>query len=523
MDDNNNEQSIDQSEIASLSDDEALLHIGLMIDQALDKKAPDLTTRAFELLEEFEQRELSSTHSVLAHYFRANAWENRLHEAGKKQSWDWDSEELQNQILELRRAIRHEGFNDLEAIRRCQVYTNLGNKLNSVGRFVEAIEQWDKAITLEENFAMALANRACGLSAYANSLYDSGHYAVLKVAASDGFGLASAAYAIYDAPENASYKEQFVVAQKDVIEGIDAETVRASLNDNHSLGRSKAERAYRTWVLQNRLFLNPLNDLGTINIASHDVFTLPSITLSLSEYDSAMPPPVIGFFNQLKQEYVSARFLCFEGLDNYRAHYSDKGVLLYNTLDYPSYSLAAEKMRLAFRSAYSLFDKIAFFLNDYFKVGYPPNRVNFRNIWFEHKGSDPKPMRALFVNRKNWPLRGLYWLSKDLFDETFKKVTEPDAHALAEIRNHLEHKYMQLHEGWGVAAEGIEHNTGGVVHHLSRDEFETKTLRVLKLARAALIYLSLAVHREEYERHHKKPDEITGPMLLDTWRDNWKT
>jgi LA2681-like HEPN len=38
---------------------------------------------------------------------------------------------------------------------------------------------------------------------------------------------------------------------------------------------------------------------------------------------------------------------------------------LYNTLDYPTYSVAIEKVKAAYRLAYSLFDKIAFFLNAY--------------------------------------------------------------------------------------------------------------------------------------------------------------
>ncbi|WP_425313793.1 LA2681 family HEPN domain-containing protein [Pseudovibrio exalbescens] len=47
-------------------------------------------------------------------------------------------------------------------------------------------------------------------------------------------------------------------------------------------------------------------------------------------------------------------------------------------------------------------------------------------------------------------------------------------------------------------------------YHISQNEFEVKTLRVLKLARSALIYLSLAVYREEQMRH---TDE-QGPFHL---------
>jgi hypothetical protein len=44
----------------------------------------------------------------------------------------------------------------------------------------------------------------------------------------------------------------------------------------------------------------------------------------------------------------------------------------------------------------------------------------------------------------------------------------------------------------------------------------------LQLARASLIYLSLAVHREERMRHRSKPGDLVGQMFLDTWEDDLK-
>ena len=83
-----------------------------------------------------------------------------------------------------------------------------------------------------------------------------------------------------------------------------------------------------------------------------------------------------GFYNQLKQEYASARYLYYEGTTPTTPHFSDKGVLLINTLDYPCYSLAVEKMKMAFRMAYSLLDKVAYFLNDHLALGVPERKVN---------------------------------------------------------------------------------------------------------------------------------------------------
>src|SRR3546814_9470374 len=74
--------------------------------------------------------------------------------------------------------------------------------------------------------------------------------------------------------------------------------------------RSKAERAYRRWCLERRLFVNPLNDLGAHPLAAFDDFVLPPLSERFGDRESAVTPPaVIGFFNQMKQEYASARFM----------------------------------------------------------------------------------------------------------------------------------------------------------------------------------------------------------------------
>ena len=220
---------------------------------------------------------------------------------------------------------------------------------------------------------------------------------------------------------------------------------------------------------------------------------------------------------------MSARFMFYEGISADRAHFSDKGVIIYNTFDYPSHSLAVEKMRTAYRLAYSLFDKVAYFLNHYLNLGHPDKRVNFRNVWYERKGKDPKPLLSMFNEYPNWALRGLFWLSKDLFEPNFKQVMEPEGEALAELRHHLEHKFIQVHESWAVAGIDDDRWQQGVGFHIGRDEFAEKTLHVLKLARASLVYLSLAVHREEQIKSPDGSDSLILPLPLDTFEDEWKT
>lgn len=249
--------------------------------------------------------------------------------------------------------------------------------------------------------------------------------------------------------------------------------------------------------------------------------TLPSITVPLDSA-SFQPPPIIGFYNQLKQEYVSARFLLFESLQSVDTHYSDEDVLLYNTLDYPSYGLSTEKLRLVYRMAYSLFDKMAFGINRYFELGHNDNTVSFRAVWYMPRKEKKKIIHSALKNRENWPLRGLFWLAKDFYEDEFKSSTEPDAAQIAIIRNHLEHKFLKIHSDLAGDVAYIPAQPSDWAHHISRDEFEAKTLRLLQLARAALIYLSAAIYHEEQKRAHERGDTFAPPMSLGHWDDEWK-
>ena len=226
---------------------------------------------------------------------------------------------------------------------------------------------------------------------------------------------------------------------------------------------------------------------------------------------------------------MSARYLCYEGINERQPHFSDREVLLYNTLDYPSYSVATERIKSAFRICYSIFDKAAFFLNHYLDLAIPEKSVKFRTFWYIEQ-SRKKGLRADFENRQNWPLRGLFWLSKDLYEEEvgFKEAIEPDARELSEIRNHLEHKYLKLHgDDWRGPSPANDELSRSLSDTLAfsmyRRDFERKTLKLLKLSRAALVYLSLAIHCEEQQRKKKEdPNSFVMRTPLDVWEYEWK-
>lgn len=504
--------------------EDALKILGSGIDASFDSKELSGLEHAIKLGIELETRDLTPPLEAELFYFLGNAWGNirNLKRQDEEGVWDWATEELQNEFIYFRKALSEPGFSTLAASRQCEILTNLANCFDFVGRFSEAIEYWDRALEINPEFGMAIGNKGYGISFYALALYDEGQRAVfLKYA----YDFLKKAVSYREGVLHPHAKDGFEERKKALEEAVKENVFKLVVEpDNYPLGETEAEKSYRLWCLKNRLFINPLNDILPFSISARDVLTTPSIILQLGE-----GPHYQGFFNQMKQEFVSARYFFFEGINTEGPHFSDKGVLLYNTMDYPVYSLSIEKVKAAFRMVYSIFDKFAYFLNVYLELGIPERKIKFRTFWYNSQ-KRKRGLKSVFLRRENWPLRGLFWLSKDLYEDEpgFKEAIEPEAQEIADIRNRLEHKYLKIHDDLlydpdSYFAKSYSFTKDKLAISLRRREFENKTLKLLKLVRAGFIYLSLGIELEERrKRTELKPNDIVPPMFIDTWDDDWK-
>jgi tetratricopeptide (TPR) repeat protein len=169
--------------------------------------------------------------------------------------WAWERPELQHQIFHLRRAIQQPGFARFNAVLRCQIFTNLANQLNSTGRFVEALEYWERALEINPHFGMALGNRGFGLEAYAQALYDRGHQGVFLCRAHETIDAALSSLAIYENDGYDDAKSAFRKARKRIEAIVDVKRMSPTIDlENIQMGSSKPERQYRRWCLDNCLF-----------------------------------------------------------------------------------------------------------------------------------------------------------------------------------------------------------------------------------------------------------------------------
>ncbi len=486
-----------------------------LVDAADDEENEAALVKAIELADGIEAKCLPKD-ACLIRYNRSNAWA-ALHRirSTPENAWSWEQPELLEQVYWLRAAIQHEGYAQLPRPRRAQLHCNLGNALSSAGRFVDALAEWRQALNEQSILGMARGNLGKGLVRYGMALYDEGHtywflrfgQLELSKAVSGGVGRDGATY-----QEALSHFGGCLADVEHLLTAYDG-----TANDvlpTYSIGRSKGEQQYRQWCLERHLFLNPLNDLGAESVAAQDVLSLPAHRANKTGIT------FLAFFNQLKQEYSYARWCLYEGTKAQRMHLADRSTILAFNSDYAHYSMALEQVKTAFRCAYSLLDKVAYFINAYWQLGIPETSIYFRSLWYESSKGKVRQVRQAFETSENLPLRGLFWLSKDIYSDLLREVAHPNAKDLDSLRNHLEHKHVKVVDSLGLMTNHSDIWNDQLAHKVERDEFQAKTEHLLQLSRSALIYLCLAMHSKE--QRTQDSGDITFPLEVGIYPADFK-
>jgi hypothetical protein len=245
---------------------------------------------------------------ALLHYLRSNI-QDGLQSALNPRDWAWRQPHRERQILYLRQARTVPSFDELSPSRRAQILTNLANQMSTLGRPIEALRLYEFVLTTNPRFGMALVNRGVARLTFAQMVHDARHRVVLAAYACRDFErVVDPDLEWESAPENII---ALVNAKASKIRSdVDVDMVLAQTKmDGWPLGKGHAN-AYRLRILNRRLFLNPLVMLGPHSIAASDPLHLPS-----HKFAGGPVPPLLGWYNQMKQEFVSARLLYHQAME----------------------------------------------------------------------------------------------------------------------------------------------------------------------------------------------------------------
>lgn len=374
-----------------------------------------------------------------------------------------------------------------------RTYTNLGNALKATGRYVTSIDSFFNALSIEASFSMASLNLSRTLLDYSfiqtrkyeEQYYQHASYYYLEYTKKYAYNLENQEY-LND------FNKLFSIFHEDYINNFLTKELKLPDyfvdNDN--------EKRYRDYIGLFRLFLEPCAE-----ILADPCFLVDSLVLPFNAGEGK--DEFIGLFNQLKAEYIHARYLWYTSEDNKQKYLFEKDIDLVDIKDTANYSYNDTLMRMSFRIIYSAFDRIGFFINEYFNVGLKGSNVSFKNIWKEElKGRNgevyftiPNPLTKQL---DNVGLKALYWLQKDLLDDKKVCVTDPYSIIMFKMRNDMEHNVLRTVDN--LAINKISKFTTFVTD----GQIEHNVFRILKLFREALIYLVIAVN--ENLKKEKKRD-----------------
>lgn len=395
------------------------------------------------------------------------------------------------------------------------LYTNYANTLSFCGRKIEAIEQYKKALNIHSSFGMALGNLGRVYQDYGSMDYDDGHQDYFHHFA---YSLLKNAVECKDPNTYKEAKECFIKAMSGYAPLYVEEFLQKKLVIPQFFYENVEERLYREWAVENNLFLNTLNDLPVAELYfAADVLQLPSMVVSIDA-----KPIFHGMFNQIKQEYVYARYQYYSSLQfREEVHYADKDTHLINFADYPQYGIRIEQLKSAFKILYGLFDKIAYFLNSYFDLGIHERDVSFSHVWLTGfgKGKNHYDYKNILNHEENFALASLYWISRDFYDK-FENSPNPRLKRISDVRNALEHKYVKVTNGW--FPERAKGDVDDLALYVTEDELSALTLELMHIVREAIICLSLCVHVEEQKKQEENDDNFILSMPMMEYDDEWK-
>lgn len=456
---------------------------GLLIDIGSTSQREEIVKQGIATLEkDFDAIICNDRLAANAYYNRGNGY-YALYVMRRKDpfAYFYNAEELSNARALFRKALKYRANSHLKS----QVWVNIGNCLDNVGRGVEALDCYEQALKCEPGHAMAIGNKGVGMLCYA-SVAGKHRGTFIK----EAYSLLSKALEIGVQPEAASYfqgylkKIEIYSGDKDIMSsdfsGYPGYTIKSG---------SEIEKFLIEFCMKDRLYLNPCDFCQKCDAAIGDTAVISQMVVSTSNgKDPMRQDPFLrlsSYLNQIKQDYVTARLLLvlsqYKGLN---LDFADKNVRIINTMDYSIHNIRTELAKKAFKSLADILDKVAFFIKDYLNLNMADEKVDFHSVWYDYdKKIKKRVIRPKIQQTKNVSLNALFDLHLDF-------EYQGAYHPLKKMRNALTHRFIDVREM--LDREDDE--------NISPETLLSRTIELARLTRSSILHLLQFVDLEERKR-----------------------
>lgn len=453
-----------------------------------------------------------------------------------KTNTTWYSEELGKSVINYRKALNAlqniDNTKKYIANLKSRIETNLGNYLCSQGRLLCCKNHWEMAINLDNN-PVAIIRKAYNNIALAGFLYDEGHsyYHYYEAYKSICAGLNG--ISILD-PELASAysKDGSLIKFKNWFEKNFNESDFNSIDNYKENFETKKQYNYLKWCGDNRLFLNELNDEYTTELVYTDCITLPSHTAIINQTLTMCEDLVYhGNFDEIKNDYIYARYLIFSAhnIPSENIHFYNNTYQHIDDMSHAITNLKSQHYKSAFKTLYSIFDKIAYFLNSFYDFNDIDAKIYFHNFFGKFENGKLKPHSKLKESNNQF-LHALFYILKDIRDSNHKDDNldsesywlDPDAEKFSKIRNAIEHRSLKIIDNFGYKLLNNDSNNHEKIYTEEKNNLESLDSEI------KVICKEIKTHKENNNQTKlniliDKRDELVKKITLSKNKINDKT
>lgn len=386
-----------------------------------------------------------------------------------------------------------------------RVLTNTGNLYDEIGRPVEAINCYERALAIDGAFGMALANKAIAVETLAPIVrYPNSYYIY--------------AHQLYQAAFEQQQSILDVGGQEalDVFQARDRKIADWFMHHGHAnlldqdlshdrfddSSMSEFVKFYADFCIRHDLYLNT-HLVDKLAAASIGDSVVPRLVTHTDEGDEQQYVHDIMFrLNEITEAYMTARMALVQSqYTNDDFSTISEQTTLVNLLDYSVSNIYAGQLKTAYKEAFGVLDKIAVLLNHYLGLGLQEDRCYYRTVWYEHDDTG-EPAQPLVIAQKvkdqGYRLFGLYLLCQELCGSKY-----------SHIRNALTHRYVRVYRA-----------VAGPKGTYTFEDLTQTAIEALYSVKCAIMYVSLFIETQERAKHGSET-HIDVPLSTHQNLDIW--
>jgi len=448
---------------------------GIYIDLGTAIFNEDIVRDGIKILEnDFEKIIKIKKQAPAAYYNRANGYSSLFTFKSLKDPFFhlFKESELDKAINNFKIALTYKINDNVFA---SKIWINLGNCYDSCGRVLDALQCYEKAIELFSEHGMAIGNKGIALYTYSNLVAE--HEVTYLL---EAYNLISKALKL---GVNYEAKEIFLTylnGIKKLIKDTEILESEPQYPGYEIEANTDFEKFFIDFILENELYLNICIFCKKCNACIGDTVLVKKMTMSFEEdlFDNTFLQ-LSSYLNQIKQDYISARFLLILGVyEKNNLNFVDKRVKIIDTLDGSVYNIYVQLIKISFKMFYDILDKLASLMNDYLSLRVPERQLAFHRIWYSNKNE----LRKKIYRSNNLALNALYKIHKDFDDGDYRN--------LREIRNSLTHRFLKIKKA------PLKEN----IKNITKKTLIAQTVKLSKIVRNAIIYLIYFIDMEERKK-----------------------